>query len=56
MMYIHLRNFIVLFGSDDVHPFKESYRLFSLDDVHPFKESYRLFSVDDYFRLLRKSN
>ena len=26
---------------DDVHPFKESYRLF-WDDVHPFKESYRL--------------
>ena len=56
MMYIHLRNFIVLFGSDNVPPFKESYHLFSLDDVHQFKESYRLFSVDDYFRLLRKSN
>ena len=26
MMYIHLRNFIV-FYLDDVHPFKESYRL-----------------------------
>ena len=56
MMYIHLRNFIVLFSSNDVHPFKESYRLFSLNDVYPFKESYRLFGVDDYFGLLRKSN
>ena len=49
-MYIHFRNLIgfFFFCLDDVHPFKESYRLFfCLDDVHPFKESYRLFCLDD---------
>ena len=30
------------FSLDDLHPFKEFYRLnFYLDDLHPFKESYR---------------
>ena len=51
MMYIHLRNFIVFFDFDDVHPFKESYRLFYWDDVHPFKESYRLSDLDNHFGL-----
>ena len=43
-----------LFDLDDVHPFKKSYHLFDLDDVHPFKESYRLFHLDDLFGLLRR--
>ena len=56
-IYIPLGNLIV-FYLDDVHLFKESYRLFSfwtmcihlrnlivfyLDNVHPFKDFYRLF-------------
>ena len=42
-MYIHLRDIIVLFVEDDVHPFKESHLRFFFveDDVYPFKESYR---------------
>ena len=54
MMYIHLRNLIVFFfDEDDVHPFKESYRLFFIeDDVHPFNTFEML---DNTFEMLNNN-
>ena len=47
-MYIHLRNFIVFFGEDDVHQFKESYRLFFIeDDVIPLRDLIVFFFGED---------
>ena len=51
-MYIHLRNLIVFFfGEDDIHPFKESYRLFFIeDDIHPLRDLIVFFFFEDDVR------